>query len=187
MANVFKPKRSSTASSVPTTSNLVDGELAVNIPDKQIYIRNGNEIVELIGVSTSIVGDTSPQLGGNLDLNSKDITGTGNIDITGNLSVTSTDADSGFAPYIDLYRNSPSPDVSDTLGRIRFYGENDADEKILYGYIQGEILDETDGTEDGIIKAYVITNGTNEQRFSISGNSFTKFFNKSVLLTSGVD
>ena len=111
----------------------------------------------------------------------------GDVDITGNLVVTSTDADSGFAPYIDLYRNSPSPDVSDTLGRIRFYGENDADEKTLYGYIQGEIIDETDGTEDGVIKTYVITNGTNEQRFSVSGSSSTKFFNKSVLLTSGVD
>ena len=34
--------------------------------------------------------DTSPQLGGNLDLNSNDITGSGNIDITGNLTVSGT-------------------------------------------------------------------------------------------------
>ena len=34
-----------------------------------------------------LVDDTTPQLGGNLDLNSSDITGTGNIDVTG--SVTS--------------------------------------------------------------------------------------------------
>ena len=31
----------------------------------------------LTGITTEIVGDTSPQLGGNLDLNSKNITGTG--------------------------------------------------------------------------------------------------------------
>lgn len=31
-----------------------------------------------------VVDDTTPQLGGDLDLNSNDITGTGNIDITGN-------------------------------------------------------------------------------------------------------
>ena len=31
----------------------------------------------------SVVEDTTPQLGGNLDLNSKDITGTGDIDVTG--------------------------------------------------------------------------------------------------------
>ena len=33
----------------------------------------------------SVVEDTTPQLGGNLDLNSNDIDGTGNIDITGNV------------------------------------------------------------------------------------------------------
>ena len=37
----------------------------------------------------NVVDDTSPQLGGNLDLNSKDITGTGNLNITGVLTATS--------------------------------------------------------------------------------------------------
>jgi hypothetical protein len=45
MANIFKPKRSSTANSVPTTANLVDGELAVNTADQKIYIRSGASIV----------------------------------------------------------------------------------------------------------------------------------------------
>ena len=35
-----------------------------------------------------VVNDTTPQLGGNLDLNSNDITGTGNIDITGTIDVS---------------------------------------------------------------------------------------------------
>jgi len=35
---------------------------------------------------TDIVEDTTPQLGGNLDLNSQDITGTGNINITGDIN-----------------------------------------------------------------------------------------------------
>jgi len=35
----------------------------------------------------NVVEDTTPQLGGDLDLNSSDITGTGNIDISGNLDV----------------------------------------------------------------------------------------------------
>ena len=35
------------------------------------------------GGISNVVEDTTPQLGGNLDLNSKDITGTGNINITG--------------------------------------------------------------------------------------------------------
>ena len=36
----------------------------------------------------NVLEDTSPQLGGNLDLNSRDITGTGNINTTGNLTVS---------------------------------------------------------------------------------------------------
>jgi hypothetical protein len=41
------------------------------------------------GGSSDVVDDTSPQLGGNLDLNSNDITGTGNINIIGEISASS--------------------------------------------------------------------------------------------------
>ena len=41
------------------------------------------------GGLSNVVEDTTPQLGGNLDLNSKDITGTGDIDITGTITATS--------------------------------------------------------------------------------------------------
>tara|TARA_B100000085_G_scaffold285504_1_gene321788 strand:- start:1920 stop:4799 length:2880 start_codon:yes stop_codon:yes gene_type:complete len=40
------------------------------------------------GGITDIVNDTTPQLGGNLDLNSYDITGTGDVNITGNIDAT---------------------------------------------------------------------------------------------------
>ena len=40
------------------------------------------------GGISNVVEDTTPQLGGNLDLNSKDITGTGNISITGGFNAT---------------------------------------------------------------------------------------------------
>tara|TARA_B100002019_G_C20906192_1_gene420537 strand:- start:11 stop:601 length:591 start_codon:yes stop_codon:yes gene_type:complete len=39
----------------------------------------------LSGVESDLVFDTTPQLGGNLDLNSNDITGTGNVSITGGI------------------------------------------------------------------------------------------------------
>ena len=51
MATVIKLKRSTTASAVPTTSDLADGEIAVNITDQKIYIRNGGSIVELANAS----------------------------------------------------------------------------------------------------------------------------------------
>ena len=40
------------------------------------------------GSMSNVVEDTTPQLGGNLDLNSSDITGTGNINITGTIDST---------------------------------------------------------------------------------------------------
>ena len=43
MAVVIKPKKSETASSAPTTSNLAVGEIAVNTADKKIYIRDSND------------------------------------------------------------------------------------------------------------------------------------------------
>jgi len=43
----------------------------------------------LTGITTEIVGDTTPQLGGNLDFNSKFITGTGGINVSGVVTATS--------------------------------------------------------------------------------------------------
>jgi hypothetical protein len=45
--------------------------------------------VTLDGGLLDVVADTSPQLGGNLDLNSRNITGTGNVNITGSVTATS--------------------------------------------------------------------------------------------------
>ena len=42
----------------------------------------------LTGVVADLVNDTTPQLGGDLDLNSSDITGTGNVSITGTVTAT---------------------------------------------------------------------------------------------------
>ena len=54
MATVIKLKRSTTASAVPTTSDLADGEIGVNITDQKIYIRSGGSIVELANVSSGV-------------------------------------------------------------------------------------------------------------------------------------
>ena len=43
----------------------------------------------------NVVEDTTPQLGGNLDLNSSDITGTGDINITGTVTASDLEIDSG--------------------------------------------------------------------------------------------
>ena len=43
MATVIKIKKSETASSVPTTSNLAVGEVAVNTADQKIYVRDSSD------------------------------------------------------------------------------------------------------------------------------------------------
>ena len=48
---VIKPKRNNTSSAVPTTSDLVDGEFAINTADQKIYMRSGSSIVEVGNVS----------------------------------------------------------------------------------------------------------------------------------------
>jgi len=62
VATIIKLKRSTTASAVPTTSNLADGEVAVNIADRKIYQRSGNDIVEIANTSSlsSITSDLLP-------------------------------------------------------------------------------------------------------------------------------
>jgi hypothetical protein len=66
-----------------------------------LYIHDGADDIQFATIDTSantvnfidstinadLLNDTSPQLGGNLDLNSNDITGTGNINVTGSLTV----------------------------------------------------------------------------------------------------
>lgn len=99
-------KRGSTADR--TQLYFEEGELVYDIDLEQVFVGNGlqSEGGSIGGIAvgsgsgggiTDIVNDTTPQLGGNLDLNSNNITGTGNIDVTGNIT-----ASGGlFAPVID--------------------------------------------------------------------------------------
>ena len=77
------------ASSDPTTS-LDEGDLAFNTTDNAFKFYDGSawQTVNVTGLG-NIVEDTTPQLGGDLDLNSSDITGTGNINITGTATFSS--------------------------------------------------------------------------------------------------
>jgi hypothetical protein len=56
MSTVIKLKRSETASSVPTTSDLEVGEVAVNTIDQKIYMRSSSGIVTIANNSTSSGG-----------------------------------------------------------------------------------------------------------------------------------
>jgi len=79
--------------------------------DKPTQVQFEDLIDSVVNISddgtpiTNLVEDTTPQLGGNLDLNSNDITGTGNIDITGSVTVS-------------------GEFIGDLNGYIRFTGKN---------------------------------------------------------------
>ena len=55
---------------------------------KIIFADGAGAGAKVYGADFDVVSDSSPQLGGNLDLNSNDITGTGNINTTGTITVT---------------------------------------------------------------------------------------------------
>jgi hypothetical protein len=55
---------------------------------KKMVYSDGTNIVNT--AFTEVSSDVSPELGGNLDLNSNNITGTGNINTTGNIDITGT-------------------------------------------------------------------------------------------------
>jgi hypothetical protein len=63
-STVIKLKRTTTASTIPTTSDLEDGEIAVNITDKKVFVRNGESIVTVANFNESAVDLTS--IGSNL-------------------------------------------------------------------------------------------------------------------------
>jgi len=61
MAIVLKPKKSETASAVPTTSDLAVGEICMNIADRKIYTRKSDNSIVVVGshVDATVGGDLS--------------------------------------------------------------------------------------------------------------------------------
>ena len=56
MAIVLKPKKSETASAVPTTGDLAVGEICMNIADRKIYTRKSNNSIVVVSSHIETVG-----------------------------------------------------------------------------------------------------------------------------------
>jgi hypothetical protein len=80
------------------------------------------------------------------------------------LSLISTDADASVGPNLRMYRNSGSPADNDLVGAIDFEGRNDNSQDVVYSQIFTQILDASDGTEDGYLSFKVMNAGTSRQR-----------------------
>ena len=66
-----------------------EGELVYITDSKKLYIGDGaSQGGNLVSGMNNLLEDQTPQLGGNLDLNGNNIIGTGNVNITGSLTVT---------------------------------------------------------------------------------------------------
>ncbi len=74
--------------------------------------------------------------------------------------LATTDSGSDAAPIQTFKRNSGSPAAGDYLGQIKFKGENDADQEVVYSKITGKVADVTDGAEHGLIETAVHKSGT---------------------------
>jgi len=115
-----------------------------------------------------VADDSSPQLGGDLDVVTHSIVTTSDRDVNlvpngsgsvhvqtttsaNALKITETDAGASQGPTVRLDRNSSSPADSDYIGGIDFYGKNSAAEDHKYASIVGQTSDVTNGTEDGKI------------------------------------
>ncbi len=81
------------------------------------------------GSFNNVIEDTTPQLGGNLDLNTKTINGTGNIDITGYAAVSGVSTFSGSVGFATHIHDAGTGglDIRTNLLRIK----NDADSETL--------------------------------------------------------
>jgi len=80
MAIVLKPKKSETASAVPTTGDLAVGEICMNVADRKIYTRKSDNSIVVVGShidasSTAVGGDLSGTVS-NAQIGSNTITAT---------------------------------------------------------------------------------------------------------------
>ena len=85
-------KSNDSLSGITTYSFPVAGSGGQFLKIQSLTTVNGNSVAGLgwETVATELVEDTTPQLGGNLDLNSNDITGTGNLNFTGSITLSGT-------------------------------------------------------------------------------------------------
>jgi len=134
------------------TLNLGDTDAtpAFNLSDATAY-----PYTSLTGITTSIVGDTTPQLGGNLDLNSKFITGTGGINVTGVVTATTF---SGNLPTTDLTGTITNAQLAGSIANSKL-----ANDSISFGGVSLDL-----GASDAT-PAFDLSDATSYPTSSLSG------------------
>jgi len=142
------------------------GALSIDLDSETLDIAGGTGIdtsgssnTLTVAIDSTVATLTGTQTLTNKTLSSPTFSGTAsgslaiaNTTTDDSLLITTTEDSSTAAPVITLKRNSSSPADADYLGQLKFKGENDADQEVVYAKITAKILDASDGSEDGIIE-----------------------------------
>jgi len=173
MAIVIKPKKSETASAVPTTSDLAVGEICMNVADQKIYTRKSNNSIVVVSshVSDTVGGDltgtvSNAQIGANTigitELNVSD--GSAGQYLTTNGSGTLSFA----TDSTNVTGTSVGGDLTGTVGNAQ----------IATNTVGITELNVSDGTNGQILK----TNGSGTLSFTDSGATLQQATSKAVTM-----
>ena len=163
MATKIVTKNSSTASAVPTASDLVQGELAVNVADKRLFTEdNGGSIVELGTNPSSLTVSGNIDVDGTTNLDVVDIDGAvdmastltvaGEITANGGIALGDNDkATFGASDDLEIYHDGSASYIKD-LGTGPLAINTNGSEIMLTGQSGGEYM--LRAIQDGAVELY---------------------------------
>ena len=173
MAIVLKPKKSETASAVPTTGDLAVGEICMNIADRKIYTRKSDNSIVVVSshVSDTVGGDltgtvSNAQIGANTvgiaELNVSDGSAGQYLTTNGNGTLSfATDS-------TNVTGTSVGGDLSGTVGNAQ----------IVANAVGVTELNISDGTNGQLLK----TNGSGTLSFTDPGATIQQATSKAVTM-----
>ena len=91
-------------------------------------------------------------------------------DTSDQVLIQNSSASSTSAPDLVLDRPSTTPAGGDNIGLLQFRGRNSAGESINYASLLTNIVDKTDGDEDGKLSFYTCNAGTETESMVIKSN-----------------
>ena len=141
MATKIVTKNSSTAGSAPSASDLVQGELAVNVVDKRLYTENNSGAIVELGTNPAgaVTMASTLAVTGNVDFNGDlDVDGTTNLDVVDVDGAVNFAADVTFADGADI--------ITASAGTSNFRAGVNAGNSIASGGIDNTVVGDEAGT-----------------------------------------
>ena len=87
------------------------------------------------------------------------------------LTLISTDTDSGVGPILSLSRDNNSAADEDLIGQIHFFAEDDGNNQTKYAEIFCQIADASNGSEDGRLSFNARDGGSNREFMRMQGST----------------